>query len=58
MDNKEGKDENELDVNDNIFEVSVINFNCIEFKLFVNFDFKVYDDLIKLFLDLLEYINV
>lgn len=41
-----------------LFEVSVINFNCIEFKLFVNFDLKVYDDLIKLFLDLLEYINV
>lgn len=58
LDNKEGKDENEPDVKDNTFEVSAINFNRIESKLFVNSDFKVHDDLIKPFLDLLEHIDV
>lgn len=57
-DNKEDKDENEPDVNDNTFEVSAINSNRIESKLFVNSDFKVPDDLIKPFLDLPEHIDV
>lgn len=55
---KEGKDENEPDVNDNTFEVSAINSNRFESKLFVNSDFKVHDDFIKPFLDLPEHINV
>lgn len=56
-DNKEGKDENEPDANDNTFEISAIHSNRIEPKLFVNSDFKVPDDLIKLFLDLPENID-
>lgn len=51
-------DENEPNVNDNTFEVSAINSNRIELKLFVNSDFKVPDDLIKPFVDLPENIDV